>query len=52
MNLASVTGGVTEADWDRFKETIRDLYLVQGKNLLGDGSVQQIMEQKYNFKQT
>jgi len=50
MDLAPVIWKVTEADWDRFKDIIQELYL--GKKLLGDGSVQQEMKERYNFNQT
>jgi Clr5 domain len=52
MDLAPVIGEVSEADWVRFKDVIRELYLVRGNKLLGDGSVQQEMKERYNFNQT
>jgi Clr5 domain len=52
MDIAPVTGKVAEADWVRFKETIRDLYLVQNKPLLGNASLQQEMKERFNFCQT
>jgi hypothetical protein len=52
MDIAPVTGKVAEADWVRFKETIRELYLVQNKPLLGNTSVQQEMKERFNFCQT
>jgi hypothetical protein len=52
MDLTPVLGEVTEANWIRFEGIIREQYLAAGKKLLGDGSVQQEMKEKYNFNQT
>ena len=52
MDLAPIIGKVTEVDWVRFKDVIRELYIVRDKTLLGDGSVQQEMKERYNFNQT
>jgi hypothetical protein len=52
MDLSPVDGQVTEADWIRFKEAIRELYLVEDRNLLGDNGVRKHMNDLYGFDQT
>jgi hypothetical protein len=39
----------TEADWDRYKEDIRQLYLIENKELEGPGGVQDEMKQRHGF---
>lgn len=50
MSNSPVVGKVTEGDWDRFKETIQTLYLVENRKLEGPDGVRDEML-KYNFNQ-
>ena len=41
---------MSHLQWEQFKETIRDLYVVQNRSLDGPGGVIESMEQRHGFK--
>jgi hypothetical protein len=43
---------LTEDDWNSHQATIRSLYLIENRELLGPGGVMQEMMTKYGFSAT
>ena len=41
--------GPSDCEWDRFKETIRSLYLTENRKLEGLGGVRNEMEERHQF---
>jgi len=42
----------TAKDWGQFKDTIRNLYIVEGRPLKGEDGVIELMGKRFNFKKT
>jgi hypothetical protein len=52
MSLTQISGPVTETDWEKYRETIRILYLTENRRLEGPDGVMDAMKTQHNFEQS